>query len=126
MFWATVTGEKRFFVEGALSKEGINELDFVVFTLCERAMDDLVGVISLEASRGKAVWDVILRAGVGAVGAGGAALPSRDSGRVVAASSASVRLTRFAVGLPIRAYVVSQVFFLKEEGQLIAVFYGHL
>jgi hypothetical protein len=63
-------------------------------------MEALVGVIKRAARRGSAVWDVILRAGVGAAGAEDLVTASRDVGRVVAASSASLRLTRFAVGLP--------------------------
>jgi hypothetical protein len=63
-------------------------------------MEDLVGVINRAARRGSAVWEVILRAGVGAAGAEDLATASREVGRVVAASSASLRLTRFAVGFP--------------------------
>lgn len=93
-----LVGEKRLLVEGDFIIDGIMELVFVVLTLCERATDAFVGVIKREARRGKAVWEVILRAGVGATGAG--SLLSRDRGRVVAASSLSVRLTRFGAALP--------------------------
>jgi hypothetical protein len=88
----------RLFVDGDFAKAGI-EVVFKFLTLCERAMEDLVGVINRAARRGSAVWEVILRAGVAAAGVGASGLLSRDTGRVVAASSASVRLTRFAVGL---------------------------
>jgi hypothetical protein len=98
MFWAMLVGAKRLLVEGDLAREGIIELVLRFLTLCERAMEDLVGVVSRDARRGSAVWEVILRAGVGAETF---AAPSRDMGRVVAASSASVRLTRFAAGLPV-------------------------
>lgn len=66
MLWAILVGEKRLVVDGDFNIDGIMEVDLVVLTLCERAADALVGVISLEASRGNAVWEVILRAGVGA------------------------------------------------------------
>jgi hypothetical protein len=49
-------GEKRVFFEGDLPvRAGIIEVDFIVLTLCDRAMEDLVGVMSREARRGSAV-----------------------------------------------------------------------
>ena len=59
----------RAIVEGALPKAGIIEVVFVVLTLCERAIDDFVGVISRAAIRGRAVWDVILRGVAATTGA---------------------------------------------------------
>jgi hypothetical protein len=48
-------GFARLFVEGDFPKLGIIDVDFMVLTLCERAIEDLVGVINLAARRGSAV-----------------------------------------------------------------------
>ena len=45
----------RLFVEGEPPKVGIIDVVFRVFTLCERAIDDFVGVINRAARRGSAV-----------------------------------------------------------------------
>lgn len=56
-------------VEGDLAeRDGIKDVDFRVLTLCERAIEDLVGVMRRDARRGSAVWEVIFRAGVAADG----------------------------------------------------------
>lgn len=86
-------------VEGEFSNEGINEVVFMTLTLCDLAKEDFVGIINRAARRGNAVWEVIFR-GVAATGVGAMGLLSRDTGRVVEASSTSVRLTRFATGFP--------------------------
>lgn len=90
-------GENRFLADG---DGGIIEVVFVTLTVCDcaRAAADLVGVMNLER-RGSAVCEVILRGGTGSLEEDASVLLSRDSGRVVAASSTSVRLTRFGVGL---------------------------
>ena len=71
--------------------------DLGTFALCARAMEDFVGVMSLDASRGK---PVALRAGVATVSVDLLiSAPSLEPGRVVPASSVSVRLTRLTKGL---------------------------
>jgi hypothetical protein len=51
-----VEGEApRLLVEGDPPRVGIIDVVFKVFTLCERAIDDFVGVISRAARRGSAV-----------------------------------------------------------------------
>lgn len=113
-----LVGEKRFFVDGERNREGpklksvtcylltymmncnlpgIIDCDLSVLTLCDRAMEDFVGVRSLDPNLGNPVF---FRAGVEALTVELlVSIPSREFGRVVPASSASVRLIRFTKGL---------------------------